>query len=145
MNQPQVFMWPLHLEPPSHLPPHPSSCHRAPGLSSLHHTADSPWRSVYRIMVCMLQCQTQTQSRPCGHSEGRRREGGLRESVSESGPVRAVITDPRLGMLVWQLGTSFRSRPASGGETISRRQFRSPWGQRHSPVKGEDLEVMLEG
>ena len=40
-------MCPLHLEPPSHLPPHPIPLggHRAQGLNSLHHTANSHWLS----------------------------------------------------------------------------------------------------
>ena len=39
----QAEVWPLPLEPPSHLPPHPSPLggHRAKGVSSLHHRANS--------------------------------------------------------------------------------------------------------
>ena len=35
------------MSPPSHLSSHPTSlpCHKAPGLSSLHHTANSHWLS----------------------------------------------------------------------------------------------------
>ena len=40
MKQPQVYTCPLSLEPPCHLPPHPTplGCHRAPDLRSLSHT-----------------------------------------------------------------------------------------------------------
>ena len=42
LNQPQVHICPLSSEPSSHLPPHPTRLgyHRAPDLSSLHHTVD---------------------------------------------------------------------------------------------------------
>ena len=45
MNCPQVHICSLPLEPPSHLPPLPTplACHKAPGLSSLNHTANSRW------------------------------------------------------------------------------------------------------
>ena len=42
-----IDIYPFSLEPLSHLPPHPTplDCHRAPDLSSLHHTANSHWLS----------------------------------------------------------------------------------------------------
>ena len=49
MNQPLVYTWLLRLEPPT---PPPLACHRALGLSSLHHTACSHWLSrLYMINV----------------------------------------------------------------------------------------------
>ena len=40
-----MYLYPLTLNPPSHLPPYPTAlgCHRAPALGSLHHTADPHW------------------------------------------------------------------------------------------------------
>ena len=51
-------MYLLPLEPPSHLPPHPTplGCHRAPTLSSLLHTANSHWLSILYMVVCIFQC-----------------------------------------------------------------------------------------
>ena len=51
MNQHKYTHAPPTLEPPCHLPPHPTTqgCHRAPRLSSLHHTANSHWLPI-------LQC-----------------------------------------------------------------------------------------
>ena len=42
-----LYVCPLRLERPSHLPPHPTplDCHRAPDLSSLSHTANFHWLS----------------------------------------------------------------------------------------------------
>ena len=42
------YLRPLSLEPPSHFPPHPTplGCHRALGLSSLCHLANSHWLSI---------------------------------------------------------------------------------------------------
>ena len=44
---------PLSLEPPSHLPPHPTPLGRprAPGLSSLPHTANSHWLSTLHMVM----------------------------------------------------------------------------------------------
>ena len=44
MNQPEVNIYHLFPEPPSHFPLHlnPSGCHRSPGLSSLQNTAKLP-------------------------------------------------------------------------------------------------------
>ena len=44
MNWPWVYIGPLRLEPPSHLPPYATllGCHRSPDLSSLHHTPQIP-------------------------------------------------------------------------------------------------------
>ena len=52
-----VYMSPLPLEPPSHLPPHPISlgCHRTSDLSSEHHTANSQWLSISHLVMYMLQ------------------------------------------------------------------------------------------
>ena len=56
MNQPWVSMCPLLLKPPSHLPPHPTPlrCHRAPDLSSLHHTAHFHCLTLHMVM-CIFQ------------------------------------------------------------------------------------------
>ena len=58
MNQPQVYICPFPLEPPSHLPFHPKSlgCHKAPDLSSLSHTANSHWLSVLHMVIQILSC-----------------------------------------------------------------------------------------
>ena len=55
VNQPQVYLCPLPLEPPSHLPPHPTplGCHRALDLSSLHHTTNSHWLSIVHMVKCV--------------------------------------------------------------------------------------------
>ena len=55
MNQPQVYVCPLPLESPSHLPPYPTPLwippgshpgfHRTPDLSSLNHTENFHWLS----------------------------------------------------------------------------------------------------
>ena len=47
INQPQIYICPLPVKPPSHLPLHriPLGCHWAPDLSSLHHTANFHWLS----------------------------------------------------------------------------------------------------
>ena len=47
MNQPQVYICPLPLEPPFHFPPRltPLGCHRVLTLSSLCHRADFHWLS----------------------------------------------------------------------------------------------------
>ena len=52
---------PLPLETPSHLPLHPThlDCHRAPGWSSLRHTANSHWLSVLHMVAFMFQCHCQ--------------------------------------------------------------------------------------
>ena len=66
MNQPQVFICPLHFEPPCHLPPHPTplGCHRVPGLSSLYHTANSHWLSILHMVMYMFQCYSFRSSLP---------------------------------------------------------------------------------
>ena len=53
MNQSWVYVCPIPLEPPSHLPPHPTplGCHRALGLSSLHHTANSHRLSILNVAM----------------------------------------------------------------------------------------------
>ena len=52
MNQPWAYICRLPLEPSSHLPPHPTTlgCHRALGLSFLHHTANSYWLSILHMV-----------------------------------------------------------------------------------------------
>ena len=54
------------MSPPSHLPPHPTplGCHRAPDLSSLHHTANSHWLSVLHMVTYMFQCYSLYSSHP---------------------------------------------------------------------------------
>ena len=58
MNRPQVYICPLPLESPSHLPPHhtPLGCHRAPTLGSLKYTANVHWPSVLHIVIYMFPC-----------------------------------------------------------------------------------------
>ena len=53
MNQPQVHVCPLPLEPPSHLPPHPTplGCHRVLGFSSLLYTVNSHWPSISHMVM----------------------------------------------------------------------------------------------
>ena len=50
----------LPLEPPSHLPPHPTSlgCHRALSLSSLSLTTNSHWLSISHMVMDMFQCNS---------------------------------------------------------------------------------------
>ena len=62
MNQPEVYVCLLPFELPCHLTPWPTplSCHRAPDLSSLHHTADFHWVSNFiydNVYVSMLLFQ----------------------------------------------------------------------------------------
>ena len=48
----------IHIFPPlwtSLPPPIPLDCHRASGLSSLHHTANSHWISILHMVMCMFQ------------------------------------------------------------------------------------------
>ena len=51
MSQPQVYVCPLPLGPPSHDPPHPTPLgyHRAPALDSLHHTTNSHQLSIESV------------------------------------------------------------------------------------------------
>ena len=58
MNQPQVYICSLPLEPPLPLPPYPTPLggDRALGLSSQHHTANSHWLSVLHMVMYMFQC-----------------------------------------------------------------------------------------
>ena len=57
-SQPQVYICPLPLEPPSHLPPHPnpSRLSQSTALSSLLHTAKSHWLSLLHTVMYMFQC-----------------------------------------------------------------------------------------
>ena len=66
MNKPQVYIYPLPLKPPSHLPLHHSSlgCHRVLGLSSLHGTANTHWLSILHMVMYMLQSYFLYSSRP---------------------------------------------------------------------------------
>ena len=54
MNQPQVYICPLPLEPLSSS--HPLQCHRALNLSSLRHTANPHWLSILHMVIFMSQC-----------------------------------------------------------------------------------------
>ena len=56
INQPQVYTCPLLPESASHFPPCPTplGCHRALGLSSLHHTENSHWLSILHLVVLCL-------------------------------------------------------------------------------------------
>ena len=48
MNQPEVYICPLPLEPPTSL-----GCLRGPDLSSLRHTANSHWLSIlHMVYIC---------------------------------------------------------------------------------------------
>ena len=142
MNQPRVFVGPLPPEPPSH----PSGCHGARGWSSLHRTADSHWRPVYCIEVNVLQHQTQTQ-RPALQTQRGKETGGRLEGIRllSGRPGESRGHRSWSGNACLAAGNLFRSRPAFGGDVISKRGFHSPWGPRHSPSKGEDLKEVLEG
>ena len=61
-----VYMCPLPLKPPSHLPPHPSplGCHRAPSLSSLSHKSNTHWLPISHMVVHMFQCHSLNVSYP---------------------------------------------------------------------------------
>ena len=50
----------------SHFPLHPTplGCHRAPGLSSLHHIANFHWLSVLHMVMYMFQCYSFNSSLP---------------------------------------------------------------------------------
>ena len=65
MNQPWVYMCP-HLDPPSHLPPHPirQGHPTAPALSTLSHTLNLDWRSVSHMIIYMFQCYSLKSSHP---------------------------------------------------------------------------------
>ena len=60
MIQPLVYicLYVYPLEPLSQLQPHPAhlGCHRAPGLGSLGHAANSHWLSVLHMVVYMFLC-----------------------------------------------------------------------------------------
>ena len=66
MNQPRVHTCPLSLEPLSLLPVHPIplGCHRAPDLSSLHHTTNSHWLSILHTVMYMFPCYSFNSSHP---------------------------------------------------------------------------------
>ena len=57
---------PFPFKPPSHLPLHPTplGCHRALGLGSLHHTANSHQLSVLHMVMYMFQCHSLNSSQP---------------------------------------------------------------------------------
>ena len=65
MNQPWVYMCP-HLDPPSHLPPHPipQSHPTAPALSTLSHACNLDWWSVSHMIIYMFQCYSLRSSHP---------------------------------------------------------------------------------
>ena len=60
MSQSQVCMLPLPLEPPCQLPSHPTplGCHRSLGLSSLPHTANPHWLSVWHMVIVNVNVHT---------------------------------------------------------------------------------------
>ena len=60
-----IYMFPPSWTP-SQLPPHliPPGCHRAPGLCSLHHTADSHWLSILHVVIHICQCCSLSASYP---------------------------------------------------------------------------------
>ena len=56
MNQPYIYICPITLEPPFHLPVHPMALHCQPRLSSLHHTANSHWLAILHMVMYRFQC-----------------------------------------------------------------------------------------
>ena len=56
----------LCLEPPSHLPLHPTprGCHRTPDLSSLCHTANFHWLSTLHTVMHMFPCYSLNSAHP---------------------------------------------------------------------------------
>ena len=56
-----------HLEPPSHLPPHPIPLGHpsAPALSTLSHALNLDWRSVSHRIIYMFQCYSLRSSHLC--------------------------------------------------------------------------------
>ena len=57
MNQPEVYIRPLPLKPPSHHPPHPTplGCHRAL-VCSMHQTANFHWLSTSHTVMDPFPC-----------------------------------------------------------------------------------------
>ena len=53
MCQPRVYICPLLLEPPSHLPPYPSppGCHRAPGWVNLNLMMKNSWEPAFWVFL----------------------------------------------------------------------------------------------
>ena len=56
-----------HLEPPSHLHPHPIPLDHpsAPAPSTLYHALNMDWRFVSHMIIYMFQCHSSISSRPC--------------------------------------------------------------------------------
>ena len=56
-----------HLEPPSHLPPHPipQGLPSAPALSTLSHALKLDWQSIPHMIRYMFQCCSLKSSHPC--------------------------------------------------------------------------------
>ena len=76
ISQPQAYTFPVPLEPPSHLPPHPSplGCHRAPVWTPCI-TQWSPTGYVLHKVMHMFQCYSLHTSHPflpplCSQSGG---------------------------------------------------------------------------
>ena len=57
----------FHLEPPSHLSPHPipQGCPNAPALSALSHASNLDWQSISHMVIYMIQCYPLKSSHPC--------------------------------------------------------------------------------
>ena len=53
MNQPEVYAWPLPLQPPPYIPPRPSRLSRSLGLSSLCY-AELPTSYLFYTRECIL-------------------------------------------------------------------------------------------
>ena len=53
-----VYICPIPLENPFHLPPHPTLLghHRGLALGSLHHRTNSHWLSILHMVMYMFQC-----------------------------------------------------------------------------------------
>ena len=58
LNQPQVHVCPLFLNPASNLPPHPAwlGFPSALALSVLFHALNSDWSSISHMVIYMFQC-----------------------------------------------------------------------------------------
>ena len=66
MNQPQVYICPLHPEPSSHCPPQPIplGCPREPTLGALLHASSLHWSSILHVVMYTFQCSSLKSSHP---------------------------------------------------------------------------------